>query len=308
MNKIALLPLMLSVAAALSGVTALVAGPARTVLEIWPEGVPGLRADAAPEVPGDERVSQVHVPTLTVYPAPADLATGTAVVICPGGGYGWLSTVNEGSKVAAWLNSIGVTAFELHYRLSEYGQPAPLRDVLRALRFARSRAAGFGVRPDRIGVMGFSAGGHLASCAATLFDDPDGRTGAPLDAVSARPDFAVLLYPVISLRDPFAHAGSRQNLLGASPSPELIAHYSTDGHVTAATPPTFLVHAEDDGAVPVENTLMFYRALRAAHVPAEVHIYAKGGHGFGMRGTAGLASTWTERCADWLRAGGWLRR
>lgn len=279
---------------------------ARPVIGIWPEGVPGLHADARPEVLRDERVFEVHTPTLTVYRAPADKANGTAIIVCPGGGYARLAVVHEGSQVGEWLNSIGVTAFELHYRLGEYGQPAPLRDVLRAIRLVRSRAAEFGVRPERIGVMGFSAGGHVASCASTLFDDPDGRTGAELDVVSARPDFAVLMYPVISMRDPWAHAGSRENLLGKNPADALVARYSTDERVTAATPPTFLCAAGDDHTVPIENSLRYYRALHAAGVPAELHIYPHGGHGFGMRPDMGEVSTWPRRCEDWLRAGGWL--
>jgi acetyl esterase/lipase len=282
----------------------------RPGIEIWPEGVPGRRADAGPqrEEFRDERVYAVHTPTLTVYRPSADAANGTAVIVCPGGGYARLATGHEGSQVGEWLASLGVTAFELHYRLGEYGQPAPLRDVLRAIRLVRSQAAEFGVQPERIGVMGFSAGGHVASCASTLYDDPDGRTGAALDAVNARPDFAVLLYPVISMRDPWAHAGSRENLLGKTPAAALVEKYSTDERVTASTPPTFLCAAGDDKSVPVENALRYYRALHAAGVPAELHLYPHGGHGFGMKPDLGEVSTWPQRCEDWLRAGGWLAR
>ncbi len=279
------------------------------VIPLWPEGVPGLRADASSEKLENARVSNVHQPSLTVYPAPADKATGTAVIIAPGGGYVRLSMENEGSLVAEWLNSIGVTAFILKYRMVEYGHPAPLRDALRAVRLVRSQAQAFGVNPDRIGMIGFSAGGHLTASAGTLFDAPEGRTGAVLDqTVSARPDFLLLMYPVITLQDPYAHAGSRTALLGAGAAPEQVAAMSLESRVTSATPPTFLVHTQEDTAVPAENSLAFYRALRAAGVPAEMHLYEKGPHGFGMRKDVGQAATWIARAEEWMQARGWLTR
>lgn len=279
-----------------------------TVIPLWPEGVPGLRADASPEKLENARASNVHQPSLTVYPAPADKATGAAVIICPGGGYVRLSMENEGSQVAAWLNSIGVTAYILKYRMVEYGHPAPLRDVLRAVRLVRSQAADFSVQPDRIGVIGFSAGGHLAASAGTLFDSPEGRTGAALDAVSARPDFLLLMYPVITLQDPYAHAGSRRALLGESATAEQVAAMSLESRVTPATPPTFMVHTQEDTSVPIENSLLFYRALRAAGVPTEVHLFEKGPHGFGMRKEFGQTSAWIDRAEDWMRGRGLLTR
>lgn len=275
-------------------------------IEIWPEGVPGLRADATPEKIENNRASNVHHPYLQVFAPPAGKSVGTAVVVCPGGGYTRLAIEHEGSLVAARLNAAGVTAFVLHYRLLEYGHPAPLRDVLRAIRLVRSRAAEFGVRPDRVGVIGFSAGGHLAASAATLFDEADGRTGAALDATSARPDFAVLVYPVITMKPPLAHAGSRRSLLGAEPAPELIERMSLETRVRRDTPPTLMFCTEDDKTVPVENTLMFYSALRSAGVDAELHVWAHGAHGFGMNANVGRASGWPDLCEDWLRAGGWL--
>src|SRR5205814_2179198 len=160
------------------------------------------------------RISNVQIPTRTYYPAPTGSSVGTAVIVCPGGGYTRLAFDKEGTEVAKRLNAIGISAFVLKYRLGEYGHPAPLRDVLRAVRMIRSRAAELGIRPERIGVMGFSAGGHVAATAATLYDSPEGRTGSQLDMVSARPDFVALIYPVITMRNPFAHAGSRENLLG----------------------------------------------------------------------------------------------
>ena len=277
------------------------------VIEIWPEGVPGLRADATPEKITKTSASNVHHPYFVAFPAAADKAVGTAVIVCPGGGYRNLSIENEGSLIAERLNAAGVSAFVLHYRLQEYGHPAPLRDVLRAIRLVRSRAAEFGVKPGRIGVLGASAGGHLAASASTLFNDPDGKTGAELDNVSGRPDFAVLLYPVITMKDPFVHAGSRRALLGATPTPEAIEHMSLELRVTKETPPTFIVVTEEDKTVPVENSLMYFQALRTAGVPAELHVWPHGAHGFGMRGTSGEASTWPDRCEAWLRADGWLK-
>lgn len=278
---------------------------AEPVIEIWPEGVPGLRADASPEKDSNDYVSNVHRPSLTCYAAPAGRATGAAVIICPGGGYGVLTWQKEGVEPAKWFNSLGITAFILKYRMAEYGQPAPLRDVLRAVRLVRSRAGDFGIKPDRIGVMGFSAGGHVAACAGTLYDLPDGRTGSALDAVSGRPDFLLLIYPVITMRDPYTHAGSRRNLLGPTPTPELIERYSTELHITTSTPPAFLLTTFEDGTVPAENSIEFFGAMHRAGVPAELHVYEKGNHGIGLRPGFGPASGWPKLCEEWLRVHGW---
>ena len=276
-------------------------------IELWPEGVPGLRADAGPEKIDNFRGSNVHHPYVEVYPAPAAKAVGTAVIVCPGGGYMRLSLENEGSKIATHLNTLGVTAFVLHYRMVEYGHPAPLRDVLRAIRYVRSHATEFGVNPERVGVLGSSAGGHLAASAATLFDDPDGKTGNEMDAITARPNFAILLYPVITMKDPFVHAGSRKALLGEHPTPEAIEHMSLELHVSATTPPTFIVVTEEDKTVAVENSLMFYQALRTAGVEAELHVWPRGPHGFGMRTDVPTGPlTWTQRLEEWLTRGEWL--
>lgn len=281
---------------------------AQEVIELWPEGVPGLRADASPERMENNRVSNVHVPSLTVFPAPADKATGAAVIICPGGGYVRLSMENEGTSAARWFNSIGVTAFVLRYRMVEYGHPAPLRDALRAVRLVRSRAADFAVQPDRIGMIGFSAGGHLAASAGTLFDGAEGRTGAALDAVSGRPDFLLLMYPVITMETPHTHRGSRDALLGREATPDLIQSMSLHTRVTKETPPTFLVHTQEDRGVPADNSILFYQALTAAGVPAELHIFEKGPHGFGMRSDLGPTSRWIDRAEDWMRARGLLTK
>lgn len=272
-----------------------------TVIPLWPEGVPGAKPNVGPERNDGWSISHVVDPTLTYYPAAPGRASGTAVIVCPGGGYEFLAFNHEGGNYAKWLSGLGVAAFVLKYRLSDFGHPAPLQDVLRAIRIVRAHAADYGVAPERIGVIGSSAGGHLAASAATLYDDPAGRTGAPLDAVSARPDFLMLMYPVITLMPPYAHAGSRHALLGATPAPELVKAMSLETRVTPQTPPTFLVHAQDDGAVPVDNSIMFFQALTRAHVPAEMHIYEHGGHGFGMTHDHGDTSLWPQRAEEWLR-------
>jgi acetyl esterase/lipase len=293
------------------------AAPLPSVLTLWPEGVPAaVRADA-PAARGDvgtERVdanggiANVSVPTLTVVPPAVDRPNGTAVILCPGGGYSYLSWAREGQQYAAWLSTLGITTFILKSRLQAWGHPAPLQDVLRAIRLVRSRAAEFGVDPKRIGVMGSSAGGHLAASASTLFDHADGRTGAALDAVSARPDFALLAYPVITMMDPAAHAGSRKALLGANPGPAELALMSVERQVSAATPPTLLLHTQGDKAVPVDNSILYYQALTRAGVPAEMYLFEQGGHGIGMRDGLGNASAWPRRAEDWLRQRGLLSK
>jgi acetyl esterase/lipase len=295
---------------ALVGALALAAAQAETprVIPLWPEGVPGTATNDTPEQIRNGRVFHVRIPTLTYYPAPPASACGTAVIVCPGGGYSHLATIIEGEGAKNWLQPLGVAVFVLKYRLNDYGHPAPLRDVLRAIRLVRAHASEYGVDPDRIGVYGASAGGHLAASAGTLYDDPDGRTGAALDAVNARPDFLVLEYPVITMRDPYTHAGSRQALLGPHPSPESIDHLSLELHVTGATPPTFIVETQEDRVVPYQNSFLFYEALRAAGVPVEMHLYEKGPHGFGFRDDLGPTSEWPQCATAWMRAHGWLKK
>lgn len=276
------------------------------VIPLWPEGVPGAKPGGGDERIVDGRVSNVHVPTLTYYPPAAGTAVGAAVIVCPGGGYVRLAMANEGAGVTGRLRPHGVSVFVLKYRLVEYGHPAPLQDVLRAVRLVRARAHEFGVRPDRIGVYGASAGGHLAASAATLFDAEEGRTGAPLDATNARPDFVALLYPVITMRAPSVHAGSREALLGRTPPPALVDRLSLESQVTKNTPPVFLVHTAEDRSVPIENSLLFLQALRREGVPVEAHLYERGPHGFGVRDDLGTTSGWVDRWVEWMRAHGWL--
>jgi len=296
-----LLPPVLTLLMALPLISAAAIPADGTVIPLWPEGVPGAKPGVGPEKNEGGSLSAVTEPTLTVFAPAVDKPNGTAVIICPGGGYRFLSNEREGVQYARWLGTLGVTSFVLKYRLNDFGHPAPLQDVLRAVRLVRSRAAEFGVNPARIGVMGSSAGGHLAASAGTLFAHPAGRTGAALDAVAARPDFLILMYPVITMDDPHTHAGSRTALLGPNPTPELVALMSLEKQVTSATPPTLLIHTQADQSVPIENSVRFFQALTRAQVPAEFYAFEKGEHGMGMRDGLGTASAWPRRAEEWLR-------
>jgi acetyl esterase/lipase len=212
----------------------------------------------------------------------------------------------NGGEITRWLNRIGITVFVLKYRHVDYGQPAPLQDALRAVRVIRSRAEELGVKADRIGLLGGSAGGHLAASAGSMFEAPEGRTGAALDAVSARPDFTILVFPVITMQDPFTHGISRRALLGDAPTAELKTRWSIDEQVSSRSSPTFLVHSSEDTVVPVENSLLFYQAMRRAKVPIEMHLYPRGPHGSGMAPALGPTAEWPRHCESWLRFNGWL--
>ena len=265
---------------------------------LWPDGAPGALGSEA-----------VDKPKITVYLAPADRATGAAVVICPGGGYRVVAADHEGKHIAEWLNSLGVSAFVLQYRLGErYRHPAPLQDAQRAIRTVRSRAKEWGIDPRRIGILGFSAGGHLASTAATHFDDGQADASDPIEREGSRPDFAILCYPVISLVDPPAHSGSRRHLLGDPPDPALVQLLSNERQVTARTPPTFLWHTADDAAVPVENSLLFFQALRKAGVAGELHVFPHGKHGLGLAPGDPSVSQWPGLCAVWMEGLGLLKK
>jgi xylan 1,4-beta-xylosidase len=279
--------------------------PPREIL-LWPEGVPDAKSDTRGEQWVDGRVSNVHVPALSYYPPAQGTGNGTAVIICPGGGYARLAMSNEPAGLTPLLTARGVSVFVLKNRLGEYGHPSPLRDVLHAIRLVRSRASEFGLWPDRIGLYGASAGGHLAASAATLFDSPDGRIGAALDAVSGRPDFVALQYPVVTMKPPHVHAGSRQNLLGANPSTELVERLSLENEVTKNTPPVFVVHTSEDTTVPIENSYLLVSALRAAGVSVEAHFYERGQHGFGVSPGLGATSEWPMRLLEWMTAHGWV--
>ncbi len=264
-------------------------GEANPRLYLWPDGAPGAKGN-----------KETDRPSFTVHAPKPEKANGCAVVVCPGGGYGGLAEGYEGHDVGVWLNSFGVTAFVLRYRYAPYRHPVPMLDVQRAIRTVRARAQTWKVDPARIGVMGFSAGGHLASTAATHFDNGDPKAADAIDRAGCRPDFAILVYPVISFTTEYTHKGSRRNLLGADPDPKLVESLSNEKQVTKATPPTFLVHTSGDKTVPAENSVLFYLALRKSGVPAEMHIYEQGRHGFGLAPDDPVLSSWPKRCQDWL--------
>lgn len=246
------------------------------------------------------RVSKVSIPTITMYQP--EKPNGISVIVCPGGGYGILAIDLEGSRIAEAMNQWGVTVFVLKYRLPDDlsnidKSLAPLQDAQQAIRMVRNNAVKWGLNPQKIGIMGFSAGGHLASTAATHFTTKADLTNT--DTTSVRPDFTILIYPVISFDDAITHKGSRANLLGTKINPETIRFFSNELQVNNATPPVFLVHAGDDEAVSVENSIRFYQACIKNHVAVEMHLYPKGGHGFGMYNTT-TNDQWMERLHNWI--------
>lgn len=266
----------------------------------------------APLAVGDTAADK---PTLTAYKP--ERPNGTAVVVCPGGGYGFLADDHEGKQVAEWLNRHGVTAFVLKYRIVTKERPgplmeAPLLDARRAIRTVRAKAKDYGIDPNKVGIWGFSAGGHLASTAATHFDNGLLKDGDEIDKQSSRPDFAILAYPVVTMEDGVTHGGSKRNLLGDKPDPKLVELYSNEKQVTKDTPPVFIFHTSADAAVLPENAVRFYLACKRAKVPVEMHVYEKGRHGVGLgtdpKWTGGEKSvaTWPDRLADWMKARGLL--
>ena len=265
-------------------------------ISLWPNGAPGA-------------VENEEKPTLSVYAPPKDQANGCSVVVCPGGGYGSLAIGHEGHDIGKWFNSFGVTAFVLRYRHSpKYKHPIPMLDVQRAIRFVRSGAKKWNLDPNRIGVMGFSAGGHLASTAGTHFDNGNPKAKDLIDTAGCRPNFMILCYSVISFATQYTHEGCRRNLLGDNPDPKLVESVSNEKHVTANTPPTFLFHTSGDAGVPAENGVLFYLALRKAGVPAEMHIYEQGRHGLGLATNVPGVASWTKRCEEWLQIRGYLKK
>jgi acetyl esterase/lipase len=262
---------------------------------LWPHGAPLAQGTA-----------EIDEPTLTTY-LPAANPTRTGVIIAPGGGYQHLSMEKEGSDVAKWLNAHGVAAFVLKYRLGpKYHHPAELADAQRAIRTVRSKAAALGIAPDHIGMWGFSAGGHLTATAGTLYDKGPAANADAIDHESARPDFLILAYPVITMEDPLAHKGSVKYLLGDTPDPALVQLLSAQKQVTKDTPPTFLYATTDDATVPVLNSVMFYSALVAAKVPAEMHLFGHGPHGTGLAPGFPDLKGWPDLLATWMRARGMM--
>jgi acetyl esterase/lipase len=281
-------------------------GWSQTVIPLYTGAVPNAKSGPNEERrDANQNAFNVAIPTLTVYSPPAGNSNGTAVIICPGGGYGTLVIKREGYEVAEAFNKMGVTAFVLKYRLPSDKTMidksiGPLQDAQQAIKIIRQRAAEWKIDPNKIGIMGFSAGGHLAATAGT---HSDRAVIVNQEAVSLRPDFMILVYPVISLNDSMGHGGTRKNLLGLSPSAEQIRLYSNELQVTKQTPPAFLLHAGDDKLVPVSNSLVFYEALHRMGVPAGMHIYPKGDHGFLSTPTR---DEWMELCKRWMKSNGWV--
>ena len=278
---------------------------------LWPNGnIPNYKKTAEVEkrdTAGIVRISLVQQPAIEVYLPSKQSATGQAIVVCPGGGYGILAYDWEGTDIAKWLNANGIAAIVLKYRLPNSKSNvdpklSPLLDAQRAIRTVRANAGKWNIKKDKIGIIGFSAGGHLASTAGTHFDKGNPTAADTIDRQSSRPDFMVLMYPVITMLRQSMHQGSRNNLIGANADSATAKYYSNELQVTKETPPTFLVHASDDKTVPVENSIIFYQALIANSIPAEMHIYPYGGHGFGLAIGKGYLSTWTDRCIDWLQS------
>ena len=267
-------------------------------IPLWPNGAPGAKGDD----PG------LDVPTLTVHLAKPEVASGAVVVICPGGGYGHLAVDHEGKQIAEWLNSLGIAGVVLKYRLApRYHHPAMILDANRAIRTVRARAGEWKLDPKRVGIIGFSAGGHLASTAGTHYDAGKPDAEDPIERQSSRPDRMILVYPVVALATSYAHAGSRNNLLGADAPKDLVASLSNETQVTSDTPPTFLAHTNEDTAVPPENSILFALALRKAKVPVELHIFEKGRHGLGLGGGDPAFRAWPGLCATWLKSQGFIK-
>lgn len=279
-----------------------------TLYEGDPPGEPTWdKAGPIPEMTAGKggKLRFVHEPILDVYHAKGQDRTGAAVVICPGGAYGILAYEHEGVEVAKWLNKHGITGVILRYRMFPYRHPVPMMDLQRAIRAVRTKSDDWALDPTRIGVLGFSAGGHLASTATVHHAQADPDADDPIERVSSRPDFSVLVYPVVTMRS-WTHGGSKRNLLGPKPSDELVAWMSNEEHVDETTPPTLLVHSKDDQAVPIRNSEAFFAAMKKHHVPGEFLVYETGGHGYGLgRGHHNPSNShetdaWPAACIQWL--------
>lgn len=288
----------------------------REVIFIWPDGVPENNGITAAEVTLNDRVGNVSVPSMKFYPADSAKNTGVTILVIPGGGYAMQAAGHEGSQFGEWLSSLGINAFVLKYRLPNKHAFIPLKDAQQAMRIIRNRAGEWKLDPSKIGVSGFSAGGHLASTLGTHFDlgkpvppvaptakgkKPVAPTPAPLSSFSCRPDFMILFYPVVSMQESVTHGGSRENLLGLGYKKDSVDYYSNELQVTKDTPPTLLFLSDDDAAVPPQNSFDFYAALKKYKIPASMHIFPEGAHGWGFRDTFRYHEVWKGLYIDWLK-------
>ena len=272
-------------------------------VKVWPNGAPNDNGMTLPEEKYDGvRVRNVSEAKMYVFLPDTDINTGAAVLICPGGGYHIEAMDHEGYDMARFFQENGIAGIVLKYRLPYGHHEVPSSDARRAIRTIRANADEWGIDPGKIGIAGSSAGGHLASTAGTVFDSGNQNSSDPIEKVSCRPDFMLLLYPVITLKEEFTHMGSRNNLIGEGNNMKLVLKYSNELNVSEQTPPTFLVLADDDGAVPPRNSIEFYSALKHFNVPAEMHIFQKGGHGFGMHQSGIPVNNWPNLFVDWLKA------
>jgi len=280
-----------------------------TVLKLWPGGIPGsvkneTYSEKSTVTNGEiSHFEKVTDPVIYVFLPPAEKATGTAVLICPGGGYGGLAFSHEGFAIAKWLNDNGIAGIIMKYRLPsdlimKDKSVGPLQDAQEAMRIIRRHTSEWKINPRKIGVIGFSAGGHLASTLSTHYAE---KVYQPTDTTSARPDFSLLIYPVISFDASFTHSGTRNNLIGDNPSEEAVRHFSNELQITDNTPPAFLVHSADDKAVPIKNSIVYFEGLQKYSIPSELHIFQKGGHGYGLSVDKGTQSAWPVLCIRWLK-------
>jgi acetyl esterase/lipase len=281
-------------------------------MNLWPDGIPGFILNSSYQekatiIDGlSSRYEKVTSPAIFPYLPPKESATGTAVLICPGGGYAALAFNHEGHAIAKWLNDNGIAGIVLKYRLPsdlimKDKSVGPLQDAQEAIRTIRRNAKNWNIDPNKVGVIGFSAGGHLASTLSTHYAE---GVYELKDTISARPDFSLLIYPVITMDSSFTHAGSRRNLIGLNPSEKEINRFSNEMQVNEKTPPAFMVHSADDKTVPVKNSMVYYEALLRYGIPSELHIFQKGGHGYGMAGGKDTQSSWPDLCIKWLKASG----
>jgi acetyl esterase/lipase len=275
----------------------------QTIMKLWPDGTPGPVVSPKPEETFEgRRVRYVSEPTLTIYLPPKEHNTGVAVVICPGGGYGMEAMDHEGYEVAEFLQSHGIVGIVLKYRLPFGHSELPLQDAQQAMRLVRFHAEEWLIDPKKVGVAGFSAGGHLASTLSTHFDTGSNDSNSAVGKFSCRPDFSILLYPVITFKEEWGHMGSRENLIGKTNDWKIIEKFCNELQVTNQTPPAFIALADDDTGVKPRNSIEYYTALKREGIPAELHIFKEGGHGFGMHKTGKAHDQWPLMVVEWMKA------